>query len=132
MNGTVQFVALVLAIALLAAPAAALSTCWKSSDQALHGCESDCPMMATMNTHHAARTAQAVTSSTSCCEFSSGKPNPSTQLQVPSDSSRTAVTPPQSSGTFAAVIVPARSDSPPSILPLPAASPQAVLCTFLI
>jgi hypothetical protein len=130
MNRIFQFVALVLAIALLAAPAAALSTCWTNSDEALHGCESDCPMMATMNTHHAAGTVQGVASGTSCCDISSGKPNPSTQLQVPSDSSRTAVTPPQS--LFAAVIVPARSDSPPSILPLPAASPQAVLCTFLI
>lgn len=132
MNRTFQFVALVLAIALLAAPAAALSTCWTNSDESQHGCEYDCPMMAMMNTHHAAGTIQAVASGTSCCDISSGKPNPSTQLQVPSDSSRTAVTPPQSLGTFAAVIVPERSDSPPSILPLPAASPQAVLCTFLV
>jgi hypothetical protein len=132
MNRISKFVALLLAVGLLAAPAAALSTCWTSSDEAQHGCDPDCPMMATMNTHHAADTVQAVTSGTSCCDISSGKPHPSTQLQVPSDSSRTAVTPPQSSGRSAAVIVPARSDSPPSILPLPAASPQAVFCTFLI
>jgi hypothetical protein len=127
-----QFVALALAVALLAVPAAALSSCWTSSDESQHGCDPDRPMMATMNAHHAGSTVQAVQSGTSCCDISSGKPNPSTQLQVPTDSSRTAVTPPQSSGTFAAVTVPARSDSPPSILPLPAASPQAVLCTFLI
>jgi hypothetical protein len=132
MTAIFKSVALVLAIALLAAPAAALSTCWTSSDEAQPGCVPDCAMMATMNAHHAAYTVQAVASGTSCCDISSAKPNPTTQLQGPTDSSRTAVTPPQSSGTFAAVIVPARSDSPASTPPLPSASPQAVLCTFLI
>lgn len=132
MTSVFKFVALVLAVALLAAPAAALSTCWTSSDEARHGCVPDCAMMATMNAHHAAYTVQAVTSGPSCCDISSSKPNPSTQLQVPTDSSRTAVTPPQSPGTFAAVIVPARCDSPASTPPLPSGSPQAVLCTFLI
>ncbi|MGB9106177.1 MAG: hypothetical protein WCC59_15580 [Terriglobales bacterium] len=131
MTAIFKSVALLLAIALLAAPAAALSTCWTSSDEAQHGCDPACPMMATMNTHHAADTLQAVASGATCCDISSGKPNPGTQLQAPSDSSRTAATP-QSSGAFAAVLVSARSDSPRSMPPLPAVSPQAVLCTFLI
>jgi len=131
MNRNVKSVALVLAVALLAAPAAALSTCWTSSDEAQHGCASDCPMMVMMNAHQPPDTVEAATSGTSCCDISSGKPNPATQLQVPTDSSRTAATPLQS-GTFAAVIVPARANSPSSTRPLPSSLPQAVLCTFLI
>jgi hypothetical protein len=131
MNRISKFVALVLAVGLLALPETALSTCWTNFDEAQHGCGLDCPMMAMRNAHHAADTVQAVTSGTSCCDISSGKPNPTSQLQFPTNGSRTAATPLQS-GTFAAVIVPARCDSPASTPPLHSASPQAVLCTFLI
>jgi hypothetical protein len=132
MNRIFQFIALVLALALLGAPAVALSTCWSSSDVTLHGCGTDCPMMAQMSSRHGSDTMQAVAKGTPCCDISSGKPNRNIQLQVPSDSSRTVVAPPRSSRAFAAALVPAGSDSPRSIPPLPAASPQAVLCTFLI
>lgn len=125
-------VALLLAIALLAAPAAALATCWAGSGEAPHDCAPDCSMMAMMNTHPPAGTVRADASGTSCCDISSGKPNPPTQLQVPTDSSRTAVTPPQSLGVLAVVPVSASADSPGSPPSLPAVSAQAVLCTFLI
>ena len=131
MNRAFKFVALTLLIALLAAPASALSRCWSGPDgDAQHGCDPDCPMMAQMN--HAGDTMQAVASGTSCCDISSGKPAPTTQLLVPTSSARTAITPPQSLAPFAAVLVLANSISPGSITALPTASPQAALCTFLI
>lgn len=132
MASILKSVAMLLAIALLAAPAAALSSCWTSSGEAQHGCcDPDSPMMAMMNHHHAADTIQAVTGA-SCCDLSSGKAMPATQFQVPTRNLRTAVTPPQSAGVFAAVLGSAGSDSPPSTPSLPPASPQAVLCTFVI
>jgi hypothetical protein len=126
-------VAMLLAITLLAAPAAALTSCWTRSGEAQHGCcDPDSPMMAMMNHQHAADTIQAVASGASCYDLSSGKAMPATQVQVPTRRLRTAVTPPQSAGVFAAVLGSAGSDSPPSTPSLPPASPQAVLCTFLI
>ena len=132
MNLIVKSVALALAITLLAAPAAALSECWTSSDEVQHGCPPGCPMMAMMNAHQTPDTVQAVPSGTTCCEVSSGKPTPITQLQVPTSGSRAAVTPAVSSDAFTAAPVPASTHPPGPTPALPPSSPQAVLCTFLI
>lgn len=132
MNTVCKSVAMLLAIVLLAAPAAALSNCWTGASEAQHGCTPGCPMMASMPAHNAAGAVQAIAARPSCCDISSAKPKPATQLQVPTDNSRTAVMPPLSMVAFAAVVVPFRTDSPPSMPPLPAASPQAVFCTFIV
>ncbi len=127
-----KFVGLVLLAALLAAPAtaAALSTCWKGMDSAQQSCGAHCPMMMPAS---AARTAadafERSNSGTPCCNVSS-LPEAFTQFQLPAGGAVTAVAPPQI--VLAAVVIaagPVSSDSPP---PLPAASSQAVLCTFLI
>ena len=124
--------ALALAMALLAAPAAALSGCWTSPDEARHGgCSAGCPMMAMVRTQPPSDTVQAVTSG-NCCVLSSGKPAPTTQLLVPIDSTRTLVTPSQASLLVAAPLVAPRADSPGLSPPASPSSPQAVLCTFLI
>jgi hypothetical protein len=125
-------VALVLAMAVFAAPAAALSSCWTSPEEAPHGCPAGCPMMAMANAHPMSDAIQAAPSGNSCCNISSGKTTPTTQLQVPTDSTRTIVTPPHASLPLACPLVSARAESPGSSPPVFPASPQAVLCTFLI
>jgi hypothetical protein len=125
-------VAVVLAMAVLAAPAAALSSCWTSSHEAAHGCPAGCPMMAITKTQQPSDAVQVAPGANSCCDISSGKTTPSTQLQVPIDSTRTIVMPPQASLPIARPLVSARAELPGSSPPVFPASPQAVLCTFLI
>jgi hypothetical protein len=132
MDRVFKFVALVLSIALFASPASALSICWSGSGEAQHGCAPDCPMMEQMNSRHAADTMQAIASAPSCCDISSGKPAPTTQLLVPTSSARTPATPPDSSAAFAAVLFPANRAQLDASPVVPTASAQAVLCTYLI
>lgn len=135
MNAVFRTVAFVLAVALLSAPAAAaLSSCWIRANEARHGCPAGCPMMGMTAAHHGYDGLEAAPGGKSCCNISSGQATPTTQLQLPSADKGTAVVAvPQSSFAFAAALVSPRTGtrgSPPSVVPM--ASPQAVLCTFLI
>ena len=132
MNRAFQLAALVLSVALLATPASALSVCWIGSENAKGDCGAECPMAAEMTAHHAADTVQAAAGGASCCDLSSGKPVPTRQPLVPTSSALAAVNLPQSSGVFAAVIVPANTFARDAAPIQTTASPQAVLCTFLI
>ncbi len=122
-----KLVALVLAIALLGAPAAALSTCWTTAGEARGGCPAGCPMMAHMP--QPANVAQAA--GMPCCSLSSGQAATLAQLSR-ADAPSVTVNPP-SAGFSAPVAVapfPRRVARPMPLSHPP--SPQAVLCTFLI
>lgn len=129
MNRVFKFAALILAIAVLAAPAAALSTCWTSAEPAQHGCPAGCPMMTPIPQPTTA--VQAAASGASCCNLSSGLPVPPVQMQGPN------VTPVAANPLHTAV-APVVADAPIRVglqdgIPLKSAFPhQAVLCTFLI
>jgi hypothetical protein len=128
-NRRFQFVALTLALILLAGTMAVFADCLRPSESAAMQCPPECPMM-TAHQSDPGQQLKAEAQRSSCCEISSGKPVP------------TSVPQPAGSGTDAGVIeakaspampVPSapesRNDSVPILLDV---SAQAVLCTFLI
>ncbi|MGI9103505.1 MAG: hypothetical protein ACR2IF_13795 [Terriglobales bacterium] len=128
MSRRFKFVALVLSLAVLAAPAAALAGCWSGSGgRAAHACCGD-----GMDSQNPAAAMQAADSSLSCCDVSSGKPAPTAQLILPASGAHAAVTVPNSAVSPVPMLVAANEPPPGSTPPLPGDSPQAVLCTFLI
>ncbi|MBZ5628826.1 MAG: hypothetical protein LAO06_08165 [Acidobacteriia bacterium] len=123
MKGVSKLVAVVLAMALLAMPAAGLVNCRISGGTA-HGC---CATMMAMQ--QATPAMDATPSGQSCCNLSSGKTAPAAQLQGPSSSP--AVVNPVAT-TAPETVAPVRSELQ-DVVPLKVlSSSQAVLCTFLI
>src|SRR5512146_438912 len=131
MKGTSKFVALMLMMAMLfASPALAFASCWTaaSADESGMKCPPDCPMMADCDK---AQIAFSVPDSSPCCQMSSGKSAPAEVPQVPV-SPATASPVNLNSAEHMLVSVQLRaSKSVPHVL-LPEASPQALLCTFLV
>jgi hypothetical protein len=123
-----KFVAILLLVGLLAAPAAALSACWRTGDGGQHDCPSGCPMMAKMM-QVPADSIQARPENPNCCQISSGKPAPASPLVVPNGSVR--VTPPAVRVVPITVTTAVVRQSETATPPLTAPS-QPVLCTFLI
>lgn len=130
MQRVLQSVALALVLALLASPAAAVAMC-ASMEQpgpcpqpAMH-CP-DCPD----NGGTASLEQQPVPMDGSCCAMAPARPSPRTDLQGPTFAP--AVVP----AVRMAAISPALPTPPPqrreAVFLLPAESPQALLCTFLI
>jgi hypothetical protein len=126
MRALCKFVAVVLAGALLAMPAAGLANCRMSGRGAAQAC---CATMMAMR--QTAPAICAIPASESCCNLSSGQPAPPAQLQAP-NSSRTVLSPVVTTAPLKVAMAPLRSESkdavPLKLLP----STQAVLCTFLI
>jgi hypothetical protein len=87
-------------------------------------------MMSSM--HRPAMAVQAAGNGGSCCNLSSGKTEPTTQLQLPNVSS-TAMNPLRTTASMAPAIALLLHADFRDLTPLnPSCSPQAVLCTFLI
>lgn len=123
-----QFVAVLLLLALLGAPAAALSRCWmgagNGADNGAHSC-----------CGNAIRTSEISVLDTqrdsSCCRISSGSREPASPLLVPTNREDislvtfhvVAITLP----ALSAHVRPTESAPPPQIAPS-----QSTLCTFLI
>ncbi len=124
-----KFVGLALVLALLAAPAtaSALAACSKAQGTPQH-CGPDCPMMTAMKTAHPCASADRLNNSKPCCEITSLPSGPS-QVRAPAGAAA-VVTPPQTAD--AVVVIAANTETYTASPPLPIASPQAVLCTFLI
>lgn len=125
-------VAVALMLALLAAPAAALAMCARMS--AAEHCPSmpaehcaDCPESA----ETASMEQQPMPMDGSCCALAPARPAPRTDLQGPAVA-HPGVAPMKT----LAVAAPALPAPPPerrdAVFLVPAESPQAVLCTFLI
>jgi hypothetical protein len=130
MNRVFKLAALILAVAVLAAPAAALSRCWISSDAAQHGCLAGCPMMTQMP--QPTIVVKAAANGTSCCNLSAGLPVPPVQMQGP-NVTPVAANPLHTAFSPVVAVAPVRSGLQDAV-PLKSALlvPQAVLCTFLI
>jgi hypothetical protein len=127
-----KLVAVFALIGMVAAPAAAaLAMCSTSAEAgSQHACLPGCPMMA-KTLGAPTNSVQAQPQSPSCCQISSSRPTPLSQLQVPTTSIR--ITPPADQATpVSAPVVSALDQSSESALPPSIGSPQAVLCTFLI
>ena len=125
-----KVVAIGLMVVALLAPSASLAFCAPVSADATSPmrCPPDCPMMAAMQ-HATESGVQAAPQRSSCCEMSSGRPAPTSELQVPTDSFRVA----------APVILVAAAVAPVAFVevtdfssPPPLFASQAILCTFLI
>ena len=87
-------------------------------------------MMAQAQMNHAAGLMMVAGGGRSCCDMSSGKPAPATLLAVPTSATSA---PAVASESCVAVVHAPASDSPAGpASPPPTASPQAVLCTFLV
>ena len=123
MQGASKFVAIVLAMAMLAIPAAGLAHCRTSGRGTAHGC---CATM--MAIQQAAPAIHTGAGGGSCCNLSSGKPAPAAQLQT-STGSPTVVNP---VATTAMAMAPVRGELRDAIPLKVLSSSQAVLCTFLI
>ncbi len=132
MSRLFKLVAAALALGLLASPAAALVPAICSANSAGHtedGCPADCPMMSGQMHHTPAHAIGAQAQSQSCCRVSTGRPESSSLLQVPSATVR--ITAPNTQSIMAVVV---RAVVSPTISPplTTIHSSQAVLCTFLI
>jgi hypothetical protein len=120
-----KFAVVVLVLAVLAMPAAALVSCWAPPMMS-----AGCPLCPAM-THNPGTAVQEAPAGASCCDISSGKPAPASVLQAPTTTSLLAPAP--SAVVAVSVAAPARVDHPTDQgSASPPASPQAVLCTFLI
>src|SRR5690242_16193770 len=116
---------------ILFVPVAALSSCWTFvSGGSKHECKPDCPMM--MNMHQdSGMSIEAQVPSRNCCQLSSGKSEPATQLLAPAGGDRLA--PPTAEVTAeSAPMVASVIRSPESAHPALPAPSQSALCTFLI
>lgn len=126
-----KIVAVVLMMAALAWPAAALAACWTYTDSGASGmdCPPECPMMARQSS-----TVDQVVSEShggSCCNISSDKSAPAAIPQVPVNMSQAGVAPDKMTMPIDLSAQARRNDVGVEIL-APDTSPQAVLCTFLI
>jgi hypothetical protein len=130
MNGVFKLVAVILVLAALVSPALALTVCRTSAPAEDSGmkCPPDCPMMAECAKAHAASAAAAPGS---CCQMTSGKPAPAAVPRLP-------VSPAQAqplaidAATHVLLVAQAQEMKAAPHVPALDASPQAVLCTFLI
>ncbi len=126
-----KFVAASLVMMALLALSAPLALCVADSagPRAAIQCPPDCPMMAAMQHADATTAMQAASQPSSCCEMSSGRPTPTSELQVPA--STYSVAPPALDVT--AVALPAAINHVTEISsPPPVSFSQAALCVFLI
>jgi hypothetical protein len=123
--------AVLVLMGMLAAPAATLATsCLSLRGESHHGCVPDCPMM--MNMHQdSGMSVQAQIQPPNCCQLSSGRPEPATQLLAFTGGDRLA--PPAAEVTAVSVsMVASLIRSPESAHPALPAPSQSALCTFLI
>src|SRR5512138_3507404 len=125
MSRKVQFVAVVLALVVLAGPGAALAACWSPQMTATgHHC---CP---TMRSHPGVQMKGAGQTSP-CCNITAGKSVPPSVMQAPG--SKVTVAPIAIAAVVLALpVAPARHVTVDPVFVPELASPQAVLCTFLI
>lgn len=131
MTGISKFVALVLMVAALAWPAAAVTTCWTHSDAGGSDmkCPPGCPMMARQSAK--ADRVSAESQGAPCCKFSSGKSAPASVPQLPVSTSQAGAVVLKTTVSMAVAVQPQhRATSLEATAP--DLSPQAVLCTFLI
>jgi hypothetical protein len=122
-----NFVAFIL-VAIIAVPVFASNYCPEHSESGMH-CPPGCSMMAMAQTT-AEMQFKAATPKASCCELSSSKPAPRTQLQPPTDT--TAISRQAISAVVGMAPVERRSEH---AIPLPlsdSGGAQSLLCTFLI
>ncbi len=117
MGARTKLVAFVLALVILAGPAAALAACWSPA-----------------GAHHCCMNSKGPTARSfapkPCCEISSSRTAPASAIQAP-DASATVVPPPTA---LAVMDLPSRAAAElPTALPFPPAAPsQSVLCVFLV
>ena len=125
-----KVVAIGLMVIALLAPSASLAFCAPASADSATPmqCPPDCPMMAAMQ-HATESGVQAAPQRSSCCEMSSGRPTPTSELQVPT--STYSVAAPTLDVTAAVEPMMFAENTDVSSSP-PVSFSRAALCVFLI
>ncbi len=120
-----KFVGVLAVLAVLAMPAAALASCWTAVTMS-----AGCPLCAGISHDPSQLSIQGAPAGTSCCDVSSSKPAPASELQLPATT--TVLAPPSNGAIAVSVSSATRVDTSTWDFTSPPVSPQAVLCTFLI
>ncbi len=127
----VKVAAVMVLASLLAAPAMALSSCWGSGGPAAQpSCVPDCPMMAHSEGARAVAQAQAQPEGSTCCQVSSDKTAPRSQMLVPTMSSTMA--PPAAHAIASGASAQTQAHTCETASPPTISLSQSALCTFLI
>ena len=130
-NRRFKLVALMLTLAVMGTPLAALANCNPKFAVAGHCGGEHCPMMMHMRQAAGTQVSEMPTGDGSCCRIS-GLPVSVAKPAVPTQMKAYVLSPTAQTVVAMVPVTFSPADGPPAPVLVPSSSPQAVLCTFLV